>query len=212
MENKQYLNEERYQKNKNKLIRVAIFVIILGLLIGGTLIFIGLNKMGENSVDELQIKIAAEEAKILAKKAELEAKGIKYDSWAKYTDGEVYDYKVIIDVLDPSREYFHTSAGKNNPITKEYCTLKEKQQDAESGFANARLVPLCVFGAFAIIASMMMGGSIYATAKRREIQAFTTQQSMPIEQEKIEAMTPTHAAAAKEIAKAVVEGIKEGKE
>ena len=124
MENKQYLNEERYQKNKQKLIKVAIFVIILGLLIGGTLILAGLNKLNENSANELQIKIEAEEAKILAKKLELEAKGIKYNNFAKYTDGEVYDYKVIIDVLDPSRENFQTLACKNNPITKEYCSDK----------------------------------------------------------------------------------------
>ena len=40
----QYLNEERYQKNKKTLIVIAVAILILGLLIGGGLITGGIIK------------------------------------------------------------------------------------------------------------------------------------------------------------------------
>ena len=59
--------------------------------------------------------------------------------------------------------------------------------------------------------SIFFSGGIFSLlAHRREISAYTTQQKMPIVQEKIEKMTPTVAAAAEEISKSISKGIKEG--
>ena len=251
MENKQYLNEEKYQKNKDKLIKLAFVILILGLVIGGGLIVTGIKKYNDIKVEteqskvdeeaskinrkqELTTKIAAEETKLLARKKELENKGIKFDAFADYTDAEAYELKVITRVLDHSFEYWKFSDCKNHSATKEYCSLKQELYNMEFnestetpknqiGFDDvkneidnsmniSKVVPLFMFGSFIIIASFIGAGSIYAFAKRREIQAFTTQQSIPVEKEKIETMTPTYAESVKDIAKAVTEGIKEGKE
>jgi len=251
MENKQYLNEERYQKNRDKLIRVAFLILILGILVGGGLIVAGIKKYNDiksdteqskvdkeastiNRKQELITKIAAEETKLLARKKELDDKGIKFNAFTDYTDVEAYELKVITRALDPSFDYWKFSECKNHATTRDYCSLKEEfrniewnesidEQKQQSGFydtqsnidntANVvKVAPLFMFGGFIIIASFIGAGSIYAFAKRREIQAFTTQQSILVEKEKIGTMTPTYADAVKDIAKAVTEGIKEGKE
>lgn len=62
------------------------------------------------------------------------------------------------------------------------------------------------FGVF--LASI--GGIVMFIAHRREITAFTVQQTMPIAQEGIEKMTPTVADAAGSISKSVSKGITEG--
>ena len=212
MENKKYLNEETYQRNKSKLIRLSFVVLAIGLIIGGALIIAGINKIVGTSSEDIDIMIATEQAKLLARKSELELNGVKYNSTAKYTDGDEYELKLIVNVLDPSFDHWRFSEYQNNATTKQYSMLKEQKEDINSGFAYAGVVPLFIFGVFIIIVSLIAAGSIYAFAKRREIEAFTTQQTIPVEKEKIEVMTPTYAEAVKDIAKAVAEGVKEGKE
>ena len=51
---------------------------------------------------------------------------------------------------------------------------------------------------------------LFILAKRREITAFTVQQTMPIAQEGIEKMTPTVANSVGTIAGSVAKGIKSG--
>lgn len=81
MREKEYLNEERYQKNKKKIIAVACIVFLIGLLIGISLIAIGLNKQGKiNSKysNERQLSISnqltIEKQNLEAKKSQLESK------------------------------------------------------------------------------------------------------------------------------------------
>ena len=250
MENKQYLDEEKYQKNKEKLIRLALVVLILGLVIGGGLIVAGIRKYSElnrksvqatientinkaNKKQEIITQIAAEETKLFARKKELENKGIEYNTSTDYTDGEAYELKIITKALDPSFDHWKFSEYKNHIATKNYCSLKQELYDIESderfeelknqnslgniqseaiNVANiTKAMPLFMFGAFIIIGGLMGSSFIYAIAKRREIQAFTVQQSIPVEKEKIEVMTPTYAETVKDIARAVAEGLKEGK-
>lgn len=47
MEKKKYLNEETYQKTKKKISKIAIIVLIVGILIGGSLIATGLIKQSK---------------------------------------------------------------------------------------------------------------------------------------------------------------------
>ena len=44
MEKKEYLSEERYQKNKKRIVTGAVIILIIGLVLGGSLIAIGLFK------------------------------------------------------------------------------------------------------------------------------------------------------------------------
>ena len=57
---------------------------------------------------------------------------------------------------------------------------------------------------------IITGAFILTIASRREIIAFTAQQTLPVEREMIDEMTPTIANTAGEIAKSVKKGLKEG--
>ena len=76
---REYLNEERYQKNKKKLSTASIIVLLIGLLIGGGLIATGIikqkevsDKYSEKGLAEVTEKLNAEKENLLAKKEELD--------------------------------------------------------------------------------------------------------------------------------------------
>lgn len=54
MSERKYLNEERYEKTKSKITIVAVIVLIVGLLLGGFLIYKGVKQ--SNSVDKVALK------------------------------------------------------------------------------------------------------------------------------------------------------------
>lgn len=56
---------------------------------------------------------------------------------------------------------------------------------------------------------IILGGQTKITSNRREINAFLTQQQMPITKERIEKMAPSASVAAKEIAKGIKEGYRD---
>lgn len=160
--NKEFLTEENYERGKKKLRMIAIIVLMVGLLGGGSLITIGILKQNktnsnysEESIKKLQNDIAIEKVNLETKKTELEGKrdealkaekqnleskkqelttkGIKYNNFAKYDEGDSYDLKVITNVLDPSFGYCSFDEYKNNSITKEYCILSnERDEDSKN--------------------------------------------------------------------------------
>ena len=282
--NNEILSEERYQKTKKKIARISAVILIVGLLLGAFLITIGIIKQGkvaaeysneslaslqdkldsekealESKETELEEKVAnalnAEKQKLENKKQELISKGIKYDTFAKYDDGESYDLKIVTKALDPSfnncafDEYKNNSLTsdycliynkkdedsknlnvivgvlesnfdhclfdeyKNNAYTAKYCSLKDEINDKSNSssriFNSHDSLPFYMFGAFVIIASCMISGSIYMISKRREIMAFTTQQVMPVAQEGIEKMAPSVGKAGASIFKEVAPTAKE---
>ena len=237
MENKEYLNEASYQKNKNKLKMVALIILIIGVLGGGSLIFKGISnskKANDTYTEEnkqtkiynLNNQINAEKAVLEAKKAELQSKGVVSSS--KYDSGEAYDLYIVTNALDPSFSHCSFDEYKNNTLTSKYCSLKNEIKDAErtnvgfeKKFNSFGSIPYYMIGAFIIIASCMFAGAIFVFAKRREILAFQAQQVMPVAQEGIEKIAPTlgkaGASIAKEMtpvygeaAKEIAKGIKEG--
>ena len=58
---------------------------------------------------------------------------------------------------------------------------------------------------------LMIPFAVFSIAFRREIMAFTAQQTMPVAQEGIEKMAPSAGVAAKEIAKGIKEGLEDDK-
>ena len=46
---KEYLNEENYERGKKKLKTIALVILIVGILIGGSLIVTGLVKQGQTN-------------------------------------------------------------------------------------------------------------------------------------------------------------------
>ena len=198
MDEKKYLNEEKYQKTEKGITVFAILILVVGLLIGGFLIYCGIAKPATSKVDVL-------EKNLEEKRNELISKGIEYDKSSKYTDGEKYDLYIITKALDPSFQYCEFDECKNNSITKEYCAAK----NSISEFSNRTSI---MFGAFICIATFMIFVSVLTFAKRRHILAFTTQQTMPVAKESIDEMAPTIGNAAGEIAKGITKGIKNGLE
>lgn len=191
-ENK-YLNEEKYQKAEKSITLVAILVLLVGLCIGGFLVYRGIAKPGTAKVDELKVQLET-------KKQELESRGVKFNEFAKYSDGEEYELKIITKALDPSFPNCEFDEYKNNSITKEYCAAKNSTGD----FASTGSI---MFGAFICIATCMIAGSIFMFAKRRHILAFSAQQVMPVAKEGIDEMAPTIGNAAGEIAKGIKKGL-----
>lgn len=191
-ENK-YLNEEKYQKAEKAITLVAILVLVVGLCIGGFLIYKGVAKPGTSKVEELKVQLET-------KKSELEAKGIKFSSFTKYSDGEAYDLKIITNVLDPSFDHCAFDEYKNNSITKEYCAAKNSTGD----FASSGSI---MIGVFICFATCMISGFLFMFAKQRHIVAFQAQQVMPVAKEGIDEMAPTIGNAAGEIAKGIKKGL-----
>lgn len=81
MNKQEYLNEENYQKGKKKITNVALIVLIIGLLIGGSFIAIGFNRQSkvdakystENKAN-LEEQAETERQNLLKVKSELEEK------------------------------------------------------------------------------------------------------------------------------------------
>lgn len=81
MENKKYLTEENYEKGKKKLKTIALIVLLLGFLIGGSLIATGLmkqekinSKYSEENKENLSKQLETEKQNLISKKSELETK------------------------------------------------------------------------------------------------------------------------------------------
>lgn len=188
-----YLSEEKYQKAEKTISLIAAFVLIVGLGIGGFLIYNGVAKPASAKVDELGVKLEN-------KKGELEAKGIKYDNFARYSDGEAYDLKIVTNALDPNLVSCKFAEYINNTLTKDYCSAKNSIGD----FASTRSK---MYGVFVCIATCMISFSIYTFAKKRYILAFKLQQGMPVAKEGINEIAPTIGNLSKEVSKGIKNGI-----
>ena len=195
MDNTKYLDEKKYQKTEKGITVFAILFLIVGLVIGGSLIYCGIAKPNTSKVETL-------EKELENKRKELLDKGIQYDSSAEYTDGEQYDLKIITNALDPSFSWCEFDECKNNSITKEYCAAR----NSTSEFVTISLI---MVGGFICFVTFMSFAFILTVAKRRKIMAFTTQQAMPIVKESIDEMAPTIGNAAGEIAKGIKNGLRD---
>lgn len=188
MAKKEYLNEENYQKTKGKIKSILLIIFIIGLALGGYLIYKGVSGSSNNNKAELK-------AELEEKKLQLEEKGIVYNPFATYTDKEEYDLKIITEALDPSFNNCSFDEYKNNDLTKEYCSVN-------SATSNFSKMSYLMFGGFVIIASCILCGGLYLNlVKKREILAYTAQQVIPVAQEGIEKIAPSIGKVAGEIAK-----------
>lgn len=212
METNKYLNEERYQKTKSKITRIAVIVLLIGLLAGGGLITAGIIKQSkinekyssDNKV-KIQEQIVAERQNLIRVKDELEK-----DS--KYNKGSI---RLIEEVLDSSFNHCAFDEAKNDIYTSKYCSLKNELSslnEFKKSFDSSESIPFYMFGGFIIVASMMIAFAIYMSTKQREILAFNAQQIMPVAKEGIDEISPSLGKVAKEITKGIKEGIKDDKE
>ena len=104
----------------------------------------------------------------------------------------------------------------NNDDGREFVdSMKESAtsvtDSSKNSFNSVMLIGLGGFISVAGFALIIAGGGMTYMAHRREITAYTTQQTMPIKKETINDITPTVADAAGTIAKSVSQGFEEGK-
>lgn len=245
MKKRDYLNEENYVKTKRKLVICSIIVLLIGILLGGTLIANGLSKQikvnakySETNKKSLSNKLDAEKQNLISSKKKLEGKikpvedEIKSLEREKFTgfDANYYARQDKIEELEKSISSDESSLAAieeilsdnrcswefdSNSYTKKYCSLKEQLDNLNSNSNResdaTSTMPYYMFGGFIIIASLMIAGSIYTFAKRREIISFSSQQVMPVAKEGIEKMTPTVSKSVEEIARSVKKGLKDDK-
>ena len=228
MQKKEYLTEEAYQKSKKKIKLVAAIILIVGLTIGGTLIGIGIsnkNKIDskyseenkESEMKRIKAEIAEEKETLSTIKADLESKGVEYDAFTEYDDGESYQLKIVSEVLNPRYDRCFLAEYKENNITQKYCSLQNELDEVENtnveferNLNSSSYIPFFIFGVFVIIVSCMIAGINYMRTKGREMLAFGIQQVRPIAEEGMEKMAPSIGRTSKTIAKDIAEGIREG--
>ena len=215
MKKEKYLDEEKYKKNEKKLVLVAVILLLIGLSIGGFLIYKGITFLSKDAnkstIDSLNKELLIEKTNLENKKAELKAKGVTYETTPDYDEGEKYDLYIISSVLDPAVNYCSFDEYLNNEITKNYCSLKKEidleKDDNHRKFEGSKFL---MIGGFLTFFSLIIFINLIITAKKRYISAFVAQQKMPIIQEGIEEMTPTLGKSSHEVAKEISEGVTEG--
>lgn len=187
MEKRDYLNEEKYQKNKSKVITIGTIVLIIGLLIGGGLIATGVIK--NNQAQLTPEEIYSFQAEINSFKSQLASlKAQKNKEFMSAGHSENY-YKL------------------GNEIDKVETKINELETSMNED--TSWLVVFYILGGFIVVVTFIISGIIYTTANSREINAFYVQQQIPIAQEGIEKMAPSVGKVAKEIAKGIKEGIED---
>ena len=245
-EKKEFLTEENYEKGKKKLKTIALVILIVGWVIGGSLIATGLIKSNklkkqneqvveqveetnnsrtasevQSDIDSVQEQIDTLETEITKLGRERtrifeEDRGFSDRYYAK--EDEIEEKQKEMTKLQTQLAEYTTELWQ---INSGYNDVKNRIDGSRNVFSTAKYIPYYMFGAFIIIASCMISGSIFMFTKRREILAFTAQQVMPVAQEGIEKAAPTigkaGASIAKEmapvygdIAKGIAKGIKEG--
>lgn len=187
MSNNKYLNEEKYQKTKNKITLIATLVLVMGILIGGGLIATGIIKNNQLKLSEEEINQINTEIKNYNSELSL----LKYQQNQEFIDnGFSEDYYNIKNRIDEIEEKIDELEDKLEPDTFD-------------------LPMYYVAGGIVIVMSIGLSSVCYREANGREITSFYAQQLIPVAKEGIDEMAPTIGNAAKEIAKGIKEGVKD---
>lgn len=222
MEKKEYLNEEWYQGVKKKITRISLVIFLVGIVIGGSLIGYGIYKQNNaKKVNDERYKEAYKQSKESVAKAESRLKEIENE--ISTLNSEYNAKNQECDSLDMTASDWYT---KVNQCHRDAAAIKTKINDLESEQFQLKNADYTVYydkinsnkyiifyflGAGVFVMFGIAALVVYVIAKKREITAFTIQQSMPVAKEAIDKMAPTVGSAAGEIAKGITEGIEEGK-
>lgn len=223
MEKKEYLNEENYQKTKNKISVIGKVVLTILWTVGLGLISIGIfNIIKYNDKDALK----QEEAKLIKIQEELEQKvnpiekEIKNLNRTKYdTDTNEERYAIEdrieeltksiekdrekLNIIDEAIDEMNTKCGwsdyQKSELVGTYCNYRELNE--------MKVMPFIIPGIFISFLSFGLTMMFIMTTKRREIMAYGMQDMRPLAEEGIEKMAPSAGKVAEEVAKGVKKGL-----
>ena len=223
MDKKEYLNEEWYQGVKKKITKLSLIIFISGLVIGCFLIGFGVYKQNNaNKINKERYDAAYKQSEENVKIAETRLKEIENEISALNSDYSAKSQEC--DSLDMNAADWYT---KVNQCHREASSINSTINDLESEktqlknqdytvyYDKVNAAKYFIFYFLGIGVFIMFGIAsiiVYVIAKKREITAFTIQQSMPVAKEAIDEMAPTIGNAAGEIAKGITQGINENKE
>lgn len=220
-ENKEYLNEDWYQQVKKKITRLSLTILIIGSVIGASVIAVGVVKVNHaKSENEGLYKSAYKESEKKIKQANERLEQIKVEKESLKSQISKKEYECnSLNMQDPN--WFRDV----NSCKEEVSNLEEKVTNLEMEAFDLEHDDFAVtynkifvskyyiyyfIGAGIIGMTMIIALSVYIISKRREIHAFTIQQSMPIAQEAIDKMSPTIGKAAGVVGHDIAQGISSG--
>lgn len=213
MEKKELLNEENYERAKKKITRISLVILVIALLLGGTLITLGIiktNAAKNAAYQESQKQAVQTEQRLKEIESEKESLNLQYDAKSQECDSLDHSDKNWFAKVNQCRREAGTVKSKINDLESEEFALNHNYNKVVA----KNYIFLSILGGMVIFIGGVISLSIYLIAKKRDIAAFTIQQSMPLAQETIEKMAPTVGNAAgtigKGIAKGITSGIKEG--
>ena len=196
----EYLNEQKYQQSNKKVKMVALIILLVGILIGGSLIITGAVKMstvGEAETEDVRTEEDIQ-TEIDALNDELVPLKAKQNTEFRENGFSEEYYRIENEIKKKNT--------KISDLNDELWKMESGYNDTRNNVDKAKYVPFIIFGAFIIISSGMISGFVFIISKRREILAYTTQQVLPVAQEGAGKMAHTAGAFAREIAKGAKEG------
>ena len=220
MEKKELLNEENYEKTKKKITTISLIILIVALLIGSTLIALGIIKTNTSKKDAEKVnqeRYNASEQRLKEIASEKESLNLQYDAKNQECDSLDMSAKDWYSKVNQCRRDASAISSKITNLESEEFKLNNNYDKVEA----KNYIPLSVFGGVIIFIGGMISLSIYLIAKKRDISAFAIQQSMPLAQEVIGKMAPTIGDAGKTVidkvgpsignaAGSIAKGIKDG--
>lgn len=220
MEKKELLNEENYEKTKKKITTISLIILIVALLIGGSLIALGIIKTNTSKKDAEKVnqeRYNASEQRLKEIASEKESLNLQYDAKKQECDSLDMRAKDWYSKVNQCHRDASAISSKITNLESEEFKLNNNYDKVEA----KNYIPLSVFGGVILFIGGMISLSIYLIAKKRDISAFAIQQSMPLAQEVIGKMAPTIGDAGKTVidkvgpsigsaAGSIAKGIKDG--
>lgn len=218
MNKKEYLNEEWYLKIKKRVRVIAIVILLIGLTIGGFLLFTGYSKQEnakrinnerkEAATLKVQNKVKKAKERLAAIKTEKESLQKQHDAKESQCDNiPMASPNWFADKNKCERE----ASAINSKITdleqEEFKLENTKYTVYYDKVQPITYVPFYFIGGAVILFTCIIAGMVYLITIRREVAAFTAQQMMPVAQEGIEKISPSLGVAAGEISKGISQGM-----
>ena len=211
-----YLNEEMYEKGKNKIRVIICVVIIIGLAIGGGIIYLGINRSNPERINTLTTELSEAKQELVTLKQTLteknkpvtdEIKKLSREPFRGFTEDYYERQDKIAELEESIKEdtktveaidyvFEHGCTFNHNVNLNKYCNIYNSLEKANN---KTYSIPFYMFGGFIIIAMFMMTIPLTFMLKGREITSYMTEQGMPIAKESIEKMGPSVAKMAKDI-------------